>query len=92
MTVRWGRRSTGGVVKPGHGGWSLTLGFPPTLSYMDPDTGNAATSVGWNLLRSYRRVLRTFARWSEKHRIAERHGHEFADEWEAAKRDAEGRP
>lgn len=55
-----GRRSTGGVVKAGHGGWTLNFwGWKPTLGYTNPQTGDGASRLGWNLLRSYRFIKAT---------------------------------
>lgn len=58
MTLRWGTRSAGGVVRAGHGGWTLRIGRPTWLSYMDPETGNGTTVVGWRLLHATRRIRR----------------------------------
>lgn len=60
MTFRWGKRSTGGIVKPGHGGWSLTLhfGMQPSVSYVNPETGDGVSVSGWNVIRSYRKAKR----------------------------------
>lgn len=63
-----GRRSTGGVVKAGHGGWSINFwgGPTPTLGYTNPDTGDGASRWGWNLLRSYRWIKATMAEKNRK--------------------------
>lgn len=88
MTIRWGQRSTGGIVKAGHGGWSLTLGWPPALGYTNPATGDGATVVGWRLLRARRRIMATRARQAEKRRLVQRYGRWwFAEEWDATSRE-----
>lgn len=57
-----GKRSTGGVVKAGHGGWTLNFGgWTPTLGYTNPETGDGVSRWGWNLLRSYRWIKATAA-------------------------------
>jgi len=60
VTVRWGRRSTGGVVKEGHGGWylSVTLGMP-WVQYINPETGDAACVTGWNVRAAVRKAKAT---------------------------------
>jgi len=63
VRIRWGKRSAGGVVKRGHGGWSLGLcreGFD--VMYLNPDTGDAASTARWNPLAAYRQVERTAAK------------------------------
>jgi hypothetical protein len=48
VTIRFGRRSTGGAVKRGHGGYYLTP-HPlwPGLHYIDPETGDTWVVSGW---------------------------------------------
>lgn len=69
MTLRWGRRSSGGIVKAGAGGWYLHLLAPPSLSYLNPDTGDSASRAGWNLARSRRVVLATHARFRDQREV-----------------------
>jgi hypothetical protein len=56
VTLRFGKRSTGGVVKAGHGGWTLNLTAPPMLGYTNPQTGDGVSVGGWNLFKSALRI------------------------------------
>ena len=68
VTIRWGERSAGGVVKAGGGGWYLYLRVPgrPNLMFIDPVTGDAVSSDGWNPRRVYRRVCEMRARNAQR--------------------------
>jgi hypothetical protein len=50
MEFRFGRRSTGGIVKAGHGGYYVVPGFVPVVEYTDPDTGHSWAVIGWRAL------------------------------------------
>jgi hypothetical protein len=50
MEFRFGRRSTGGIVKAGHGGYYVVPGFVPVIEYTDPDTGHGWAVIGWRAL------------------------------------------
>lgn len=56
MNIRWGPKSTGGIVKKGRGGWTLHIGRVCCISWTDPTTGGGYTIVGWHALRNYRKI------------------------------------
>lgn len=60
MTIRWGRRSSGGVVRRGHGGWYLDLQAPPCVTYIDPMTGGGISVTSWRVPRAIRRIRRDY--------------------------------
>jgi hypothetical protein len=45
MEFRFGCRSTGGIVKAGHGGYYVVPGFVPVVEYTDPDTGHDHSGI-----------------------------------------------
>lgn len=59
-TIRWGRRSAGGPVRAGAGGWYLDLRLPPVVTYIDPQTGGGISTAGWNVPRAVRRTRRDY--------------------------------